>query len=186
MGEQVRLLALKYSNVGLIVVGAGPPCQGVSGLNADKKGALRDKRSCLFQEVPRITDLFRTHFPWSQVHELVENVASMSGIDRSHMSKRFDRLPFRIDAKGISLCSRPRLYWVSWELHDEEGAKVTAPDMSQWENHGQVLLSAVVESKHYLHPGWSLRDQACLPTFTMSRPRGPWEEACGVGRVSEA
>ena len=40
MGEQVRLLALKYSNVGLIVVGAGPPCQGVSGLNADKKGGI--------------------------------------------------------------------------------------------------------------------------------------------------
>ena len=45
--------SLQYSNAGLILVGAGPPCQGVSGLNADRKGALRDSRSSLFSHVPR-------------------------------------------------------------------------------------------------------------------------------------
>lgn len=38
--EQVQALALQYSNVGLVLVWAGPPCQRVSGLNADRKGAL--------------------------------------------------------------------------------------------------------------------------------------------------
>ena len=38
--EQVQALALRYSNVGLVLVGAGPSCQGVSGFNADRKGAL--------------------------------------------------------------------------------------------------------------------------------------------------
>ena len=52
--EQIKELALRFSNVGLILVGAGPPCQGVSGLNADKKGAIKDCRSSLFQEVPRV------------------------------------------------------------------------------------------------------------------------------------
>ena len=101
--EQVKALALKYSNVGLIIVGAGPPCQGVSGLNADRLGALRDERSCLFQEVPRITSLFRREFYWAQVHEMVENVASMSGADRAIMSEAFQRTPHRVDAKGIVL-----------------------------------------------------------------------------------
>ena len=36
--EMVRSWAGKFSQVGLVVLGAGPPCQGVSGLNASRKG----------------------------------------------------------------------------------------------------------------------------------------------------
>ena len=50
--EQVQALALQYSNVVLVLVGAGPPCQGVSGLNADRKGALCDERSKRYLESP--------------------------------------------------------------------------------------------------------------------------------------
>lgn len=105
--EQVATLALKYSNVGVVLVGAGPPCQGVSGLNADRKGAVRDERSSLFVHVPRISDLFRKAFPWAQVHELIENVASMSSEDRALMSQSYGKVPHKIDSKGICLCSRP-------------------------------------------------------------------------------
>lgn len=35
--EMVQQWAVKYSNVGVVLVGGGPPCQGVSGLNADRK-----------------------------------------------------------------------------------------------------------------------------------------------------
>lgn len=35
--EMVKEWALKFSQVSLILLGAGPPCQGVSGLNASKK-----------------------------------------------------------------------------------------------------------------------------------------------------
>ena len=76
--------ALRFSGVALIIVGAGPPCQGVSALNFDRKGALRDKRSCLFQEVPRVVELIRKAFPWAQVHVLCENV------DCEAMSSAFD------------------------------------------------------------------------------------------------
>ena len=64
-------------------MGAGPPFQGVSGLNADRTGAIRDERSSLSVRVPRICELFRQGFPRAQVHELVEDVASMSGEDRA-------------------------------------------------------------------------------------------------------
>ena len=46
--------ALRFPGVGLIIVGSGPPCQGVSGLNFDRRGALRDSRSSLFKHVPRV------------------------------------------------------------------------------------------------------------------------------------
>lgn len=51
--ELVESWALRFSNAGLILIGAGPPCQGVSKLNADRRGALKDYRSCLFAEVPK-------------------------------------------------------------------------------------------------------------------------------------
>ena len=66
---------MQFPSVALVLIGAGPPCQGVSGLNASKKGALR-----LYQEVLRIKELFRVHFPWAQVWLLMESVASMSEV----------------------------------------------------------------------------------------------------------
>lgn len=67
----------RYSQASLIIVGAGPPSQGVSGLNAERKGALRDERSSLFTHVKRIGTLVKQAFPWCQVHTLMESVASM-------------------------------------------------------------------------------------------------------------
>lgn len=40
--ESVRSWSLKFSQVSVVCLGAGPPCQGVSGLNAAKKGVLKD------------------------------------------------------------------------------------------------------------------------------------------------
>ena len=49
--EVVLQWSTQFSSAGVVLIGAGPPCQGVSGLNADKKGALKDARSCLFADV---------------------------------------------------------------------------------------------------------------------------------------
>ena len=42
--EEVQRWACQFSQASLVLIGAGPPCQGVSGLNADRRGALRDHR----------------------------------------------------------------------------------------------------------------------------------------------
>ena len=184
--EEILHLSLKYSNVGLIIVGAGPPCQGVSGLNADRQGALRDARSSLFQEIPRITSCIKRIFHWAQVHELVENVASMSEADRVIMSRKFERAPFRIDLRDISLCSRPRLYWVTWELRSGSGASVTEPVGDSYSGCGSVRLWGEVEAKAFLQPGWSLMEGGYLPTFTTSRPRdGPGRRPAGIEGCQE-
>ena len=169
--EQVAELALKYSNVGVVLVGSGPPCQGVSGLNAERKGAVRDERSSLFVHVPRICGLFRQAFPWAQVHELTENVASMSSADRALMSQSFGRSPHKIDSKGICLCSRPRLYWISWPLEEDVGVSIVPNDDVGWKSFAVVRLEAEVETSAFLEKGWSLREGCHLPTFTTSRPR---------------
>ena len=165
--EEIGTLALRYSNVGLIIIGAGPPCQGVSGLNVDKKGALRDARSSLFQEVPRIEQDFRELFPWAQVHRLMESVASMAQEDREIMSEGAQSLPFKIDSIGMTLCHRPRLYWCTWELQSSAGAVVAPPPGQEWKHMGLFpFLGSLI-----LPPCWSLdgdwlTNGACL----LSRP----------------
>ena len=179
--SEVAELALKYSNVGVVLVGAGPPCQGVSGLNADRKGAIKDERSSLYVHVPRICALFRQAFPWAQVHDLVENVASMTGEDRALMSKAFGRCPFKIDSKGIALCSRPRLYWVSWELLEGVGVEFQEGSGTGWQAFTTVELKAEIDEKAFLEKGWSLQLGCNLPTFTTSRPRSsPGRRPAGI------
>ena len=169
-GDKVHEWALKFSSVGLVLVGGGPPRQGVSGLNSDRKGALRDQRSKLFKEVPRVVDLFRRAFPWAQVHSLTENVASMDYEDCQVMNEEFKLEPWFIDSDGVSLAHRPRLYWVTWEVQEAEGVEIYWGTGDRLPLKGQINLIAEVEEKCFLEKGWTRSSQTALPTFTTSRP----------------
>ena len=80
--EMVSQWSAKFSQCSLVLLGAGPPCQGVSGLNCDRRGAIHDERSSLFVHVPRIRNLLQRGFPWCPVHHLMESVSSMDQRDR--------------------------------------------------------------------------------------------------------
>lgn len=167
--EEIRSWARDYSQAAVVLVGAGPPCQGVSGLNAQRKGALRDERSGLFPHVTRIWKLLRASFPWCQVHCLMESVASMDDCDRDVMSADFGDSPWACDAGTMTWCSRPRLYWVSWELAEQEGVLLecrcpTAPR--------SVTLTALQDLEDVCEEGWIKVDPTrAFPTFTTARPR---------------
>ena len=178
--------ACQYSQVGIVLLGAGPPCQGVSGLNADRRGALRDHRSRLHSHVSRIRDLLRKSFPWAQVHTVMESVLSMDEADRQVMSQDIGMLPYAIDAAGVSLARRPRLYWVSWELHSGGGAIVTSAPGSEWHHLAQVDLHGQVDESRYLTPGWTRSSEEPFPTFTTARPRGhPGRRPAGLDKLSD-
>ena len=162
---------LRFANVGLVLLGAGPPCQGVSGLNSDRKGALRDERSCLFQHVPRIESLLREHFKWCPVHKLIENVASMDANDCRTMSGAYDTLPWSVDAGGLTLARRPRLHWCSWDPLNLEGAKVVEGREGDLPIKGKVELEVAIDERDFLESGWQrVRPNAPFPTFTTARP----------------
>ena len=160
---------MRFANVGLVLLGAGPPCQGVSGLNSDRKGALKDERSCLFHHIPRVEALLKHHFKWCPVHRLVENVASMDAHDCQTMSRAYETTPWNIDAGGVSLARRPRLYWCSWEPLSLVGATVVEGRAGSLK--GRVELEASLDEQDFLEPGWHrVRSEGSLPTFTTSRP----------------
>lgn len=123
--DLVKQWSMKFSQVAVILLGAGPPCQGVSGLNASKKGAIKDARSSLFQYVAPIREMLKQAFPWAQVRNIMESVASMSLEDQAVMSKHFGGEPLFMNSSDVSLAHRPRLYWIDWEVF--EG------DFGEWE-----------------------------------------------------
>eukprot|EP00438_Fugacium_kawagutii_P005457 Skav215026 [mRNA] locus=scaffold966:479153:485299:- [translate_table: standard] len=180
--EMVRGWAQRFSQCNLVVLGAGPPCQGVSGLNSDRRGALRDERSSLFVHVPRVRDLLRECFPWAQVHTLMESVASMDGEDRETMSSGFGAEPYYCDAGELTWCNRPRLYWLSWELVLRDGFSfgTTPQGLRSVHLQGSQQLADVTRA------GWEKVDTSrAFPTFTTSRPREfPGRKPAGVQHCS--
>lgn len=71
----------------------------------------------------RIRGLVKQCFPGAQIHGLMENVASMDAQDQAVMSSSFGTEPWHIDAAGVSLAHRQRLYWVDWELYEAPGVE---------------------------------------------------------------
>ena len=179
--EVVQGWPQRFTQVSVVVVGAGPPCQGVSGLNASKKGALKDARSSLFQHVPRIISLVKHCFPWAQVQGLMESVASMDATDEGVMSHAFGASPVYIDAADVSLAHRPRLYWVDWELHG--CADVHEGQTPQ--GCRSLKLLADLDPSLYICSGWSKEGPGAFPTFTTSRPRSePGYKPAGIKQCS--
>lgn len=181
--EMVESWSLRYSQAALVVIGAGPPCQGVSGLNADRRGALRDERSSLFTRVKRIEGMVQRFFCWAQVHTLMESVASMDQDDRDHMSSSFGDEPWACDAGQISWCSRPRLYWLTWELLATEGVTFVPGDAVSPRS---VRLCACQDLDEVCKEGWTKVDPSRpFPTFTTARPRdAPGRKPAGVAQCT--
>ena len=181
--KMVREWACRYSQASVILVGGGPPCQGVSGLNSDRKGALKDARSCLFIHVKRIKVMVQQAFPWCQVHSLMESVASMDECDMVTMSEDFGSLPYKADAGSFMWCNRPRYYWITWPLWDQEGVDVVAPSET---TPGVVKLSGAQHLDLVTKEGWMKVDPTKpYPTFTTSRPRNhPGRKPAGISQCS--
>lgn len=181
--EDVQEWATKFSSASLIVIGAGPPCQGVSGLNSDRRGALRDERSCLFVEVPRIRELVKQHFVWCPTYVLMESVASMDKQDRDQMSNGIGCQPVRCDAGDLTWCHRPRLYWCDWELREGPGAHVEPGDGG---SPGVLRLEGNQPIDQIIRQGWlKVNPSKPFPTFTTSRPRStPGRKPAGVQQCS--
>ena len=175
--SMVREWARDFSQASIVFIGAGPPCQGVSGLNSERKGALKDERSNLFVHVARVSQMVAQCFPWCQVHSLMESVASMDAADRDVMSAGFGSDPWRCDAGHLTWCSRPRLYWLTWEINEMKGASI-----NQEKELKELILTATQNLELVCQPGWIKVDpDRPFPTFTTSRPRPtPGRKPAGI------
>lgn len=105
---------------------------------------MRDARSSLIVHVRRVYRLVKAKFPWTQTHYLMESVFSMDQKDRATMSEHMRSRPYLVDAEGIAICRRPRLYWVSWEIYPSPGVQLLPVGNGSWAGYIQVALSAEI------------------------------------------
>lgn len=176
--EDVKAWSLQYSQCGLVIIGAGPPCQGVSGLNADRRGALKDARSSLFTFVKQVRGWVRQAFPWCPSYCLMESVSSMDDADREAMTGSFESLPWSCDAACATWCHRPRLYWLDWELVEDEHTWFSTDARGV----RSVHFGGFQPLGDLLRQGWTkIDEQAAFPTFTTSRPSAvPGRKPAGI------
>ncbi|XP_024392742.1 uncharacterized protein [Physcomitrium patens] len=87
-----------------LVVG-GFPCQDLSIMG--KKEGLHGSRSKLFFDLLRVLKVFKPK--WF----LVENVASMSWVDREEITRHLKVAPMELDSQEITASKRRRLYWTN-------------------------------------------------------------------------
>ena len=169
----VRSFANRFSRASLVLIAGGPPCQGVSGLNASRLGSELDFRSRLHHEVPRIRELVQKYFCWCETFVLMESVSSMSENDRVAMSKAIGILPYDSDASGITPCHRRRFYWYDWAAHAEENVQIQSPLTCHPSDHGRITFLLDCSPSDLIEPGWSLAGGSDhkLPTFTTAQPK---------------
>eukprot|EP00435_Cladocopium_sp_Y103_P015411 s1282_g3.t1 len=91
--DLVREWAAMFPNCLAILIAGGPPCQGVSSLNASKKGAELDPRSSLHHNFKEVRRYCREFFTWCPCFFLMESVASMSPEDGEIYTQTAEVLP---------------------------------------------------------------------------------------------
>ena len=153
--------------VDLILIGAGSPCQDLSGLNATGQG-LEGERSRLFFEVPRVVSLVKDHFK-VPVEYFVENVASMTADNVQRFSEVLGVKPVFLDAHHFCHCRRPRLYWPSWKI--EAQGEESIKDAGLWWAWSFPCVRG--PASDWLEPGctWTPKAPGLLPTFTRPKRR---------------
>ena len=183
--QMVIQWSTRFSQCTIVVLGAGPPCQGVSGLNSDRLGALKDARSSLFAHVPRVRGLLKKHFPWCPVYTLMESVASMDNKDRDTMSEAIGCRPLSCNAGTFTWCNRPRLYWIDWEVDEQY---VLRPEPSGDWSPAHIVLHAEQDISQVIRRGWLKVDpDSPFPTFTTSRPQvRPGRKPAGIQQCSSS
>lgn len=108
----------------------------------------------------------------------------MDSADRATMSDSFRAEPWLVDAACLTWCHRPRLYWVDWEIVEDEHTwkEVSSQGLSTLQFEGCQPLESV------LRAGWRKVDtENAFPTFTTSRPSAkPGRKPAGIQRCTLA
>jgi len=69
------------------------------------------------------------------------------------MSEAVDVVPYKMDAAGMTLAHRPRLYWCDWELLETEGVHIHRCPQAQFGDFHVVQLEAELNAADFLELG---------------------------------
>lgn len=95
----------------------------------------------------------------------------MDASDCGLMNTAYGPEPWLVDASGVSLARRPRLYWFNWDPRPVVGLTEVSMPAHRLPVKGELQLKAALDAKDFLEPGWKRIDESGrFPTFTTARP----------------
>ena len=101
----------------------GPPCQSLSGLNAERTG-IEDQRSQRVYKRKCIDDALAHAFPLAAMHAGADDVASESKSNRQAITKICRGFPLVMCGPGpLSWCRRKRLCWLTGPVNATANAQ---------------------------------------------------------------
>jgi site-specific DNA-cytosine methylase len=182
--ETVQGWCRDYSRAKAVLVTGGPPCQGASGLNASRLGAVGDPRSALRVEFKELFVLAQECFSWCPVFFFQESVSSMDKEDLNVYSQVAEIVPFQVCASAVSPVRRDRMYWVSWKMWEVPGLQIEEGE----DYHKLTLTVPVPPLSCFLKDGSSkVQPLTPFPTFTRSIPKSkPGFAPAGLRNCDEA
>ena len=121
-----------------------------------------------FFEICRIFDLLQ-HLSLVPVHLMVENLGNIPSRDVDAFNKALGCKPYLVDSKYFTWVERPRLFWISWDVHPLPG-EVLVDRETHYEWRFSVQRSpqsSWVDAKS----SWATFVGDLIPVFTRPRPR---------------
>ncbi|CAJ1365875.1 unnamed protein product [Effrenium voratum] len=137
----------------MVLVGAGSP----------SRESLQGEAPRRFFELSRVLDLLRDIFS-VPVHYFVEGSFDMSAEHRNLFSRVLCTTPVLLDAKWVSWCHRPRLFWCSWEVFPLQGEH-----MENWGDYKELRVPLCREDASAwldVNSVWNGESNGWLPALT--------------------
>ena len=162
----------------------GFPCVHLSSVRSDRLNLSGEGSSLFFKLVEIIEMVEQVFGQWAIVEYVIENVFSMDVSARSEISSRLGIKPLKLDPADCSPMSRPRLAWVSCEVHVTPG--VTLVDHGDYTE--VIMQGAFPPWRDWVRPGWEpTTEENTYPTFMKAIRRWrPPDRPAGISRCCEA
>ena len=181
--EMVRHWANLFPRATEVHIWGGFPCVHLSSVRSDRLNLEGEGSNLFFKLVELIEWCERVFTPRIPVEFVIENVFSMDVSARNEISLRLSIKPLKLDPADCTPMSRPRLAWVSKEVH--AGPGVTLVD---WPEVVEVKMNGTFPScSAWVEPGFHPTCQGVkYPTFMKAIVRWrPPPSPAGLRRCDE-
>ena len=162
----------------------GFPCVHLSAVRAGRQNLAGEGSKLFWALLQLIRWVEQVFQPTAQVDFVVENVLSMDASAREEISHHLQVEPLALCPSDVLPYNRPRLAWVSAEVHGGSGVA-----LEQQPGYTRVRMSAAgVADSAWIEPGWHrVTPEVPLPTFmkAIKRQRPP-PQPVGISRCEPA
>ena len=185
--ETVRGWAVQYPNCLGILIAGGPPINGRVSLLGSNWGDQQEPNLESLHRFKEVWKFCKQVFSWCPCYFLLESLVSISPEMRAVFTRTTGVLPYKVDARYLALCKRPRLWWFNWSIPSTECTEIFPPQNNQPDQIGEIRFHHEVSSKNFLRTGWKTQQGFTkFAAFTTAQPSRSRRAPAGLESATAA